>query len=143
MAALVNNDESDLTSSMSLVDEQFLTTNIYLLWTSNPEDEYKIQAVFGSAVHHDFEFVDEFQLKSREKTVVFRLKHQKPMSSLSHQGKGSRGEEFFSMRISTKAMGIVANYNDSTPRIADFNVPHQFLFDIKFQIPLLLSAKGE
>jgi hypothetical protein len=148
MSSLFDDDERNLTGSMSLVNESILSTNIYLLWTSSPDDEYKMQALFGSALHHDFEKVDEFQLKSRHSIIVYQLTHHKVDSSTrsvnpSHDAEENHEKEVFFIRISTKAMGMSANYNDSTERIADFGTPHQFLFDIKLHTPLLRLNKGK
>ena len=148
MSTSVHEDESDLTSSMLVIEDHPLTTNIYLLWTSGPDDGFKIQAVFGSAVQHDFERIDQFRSNSGQSIIVYRLKHQTTVSSeqtssASNERRRNDTKQTFSMRITNRAQGSTKSYEDSTSLIADTDIPFQFLFEAKFQSRLLRQPRGE
>ena len=127
MSALVNNSDEYQSLSIIPINNNFHTIYIYLLWNSNLDDEFKIQALFGKASIYELLPIERFSIDQRSGTIVYRLEYKIEY--------GNQTSEKYQLKMST-------NFDDIKQRFVNLNLPYQFLFDVHFQRHLLSSPKG-
>jgi len=146
MAALINNVDKDGYTSFVSINDDFQTISIYLLWRSNIDEEFKIQALFGKTLRFDFEPIERFRTEHKVEIVVYRLVYQIPMDNDEYTKVCNENNNTtmnkYQLRMSAKTMNMAANYDDSQQRIININDKYQFLFDVHFQNNILSAAKG-
>jgi len=146
MSELENNEVEDAHGSFLSINSNFKTISIYLLWRSNIDDDFKIQAIFGKNLKYDFEPIDRWFSEHRSQIIVYRLEYKMPINNDEYTNISNRNNITFinkyHLRMTTKTMNISTNYDDSKQRIMNVNEQYQFLFDVRFQNHMLSSPKG-
>lgn len=130
--------------SLLMIDDHFQIIYIYLLWSSNIDEEYKIHAVFGKNVNYDFQPIDRFKSDHKLETIVYRLEYHMSIIdedlTTSNENNNNTINKYH-LRMSTKTKNIPINYDDIKQRTIDINEPNQFLFDVQFQNTILPISK--
>jgi hypothetical protein len=146
MSVLINTGSEDQFTSFGSINGDVQTISIYLLWRSNIDEEFKIQALFGKSLKYDLEPVERFRSEHKLEIIVYRLECKIPIESdeytkLSYENNNSIMNKY-QLRISTKTMNISAHYDDTKQRTINIDDPYQFLFDVHFQNNILPLSKG-
>ena len=129
---------TSLEKSMLLISNEHLQSiSIYLLCTSNQDEEFNIQAIFGKNFKSDFQPIDRFQSEERSEIVLYRLDYDITLSENIQQNNK------YHLKMSFPTRNIPVNCEDSKVRTIDPNQRAQFLFDVHFhrQIPLISKRK--
>lgn len=146
MSEIINLTNEDLRTSFTSLTDELQSISIYLLWRSNIDEEFKIQALFGKTLKYDLEPVEKFRTELKSEIIVYRLQYQMLINDNEYTKNSNENNNStmnkYQLRISAKAMNISAHYDDSKQRIIDINSPYQFLFDVHFQNNILPLSKG-
>jgi hypothetical protein len=133
MDLLINNFDGNESISILSINNHFQTIYIYLLWSSNIDEEFKIQALFGESSMYELTPIDRFRTENKSETIVYRLEYKILINNEEYGNLMTK----YQLRMSTKT-----NYDDIKQRTINLNIPYQFLFDVHFQNHLLSSSKG-
>ena len=133
MSGLINNFDENLSLSIIPINNDFHTIYLYLLWNSNIDEEFKIQALFGKSSTYELTPIDRFRTENKSETIVYQLEYK---ISNNNEEYGNLMHKY-QLRMSTKT-----NYDDTKQRTINLNIPYQFLFDVHFPNHLLSSSKG-
>lgn len=129
---------NNLEQSMLMISNEHLQTiSIYLLCTSNQDEEFNIQAIFGKNLKYDFKPIDRFQSEERSEIVLYRLDFDITLFENIQQNNK------YHLKMSFPTRNNLVNCEDSKVRTIDSDQRAQFLFDVQFhrQIPLISKRK--
>jgi hypothetical protein len=139
MSMVINSITGGESPSLLMINDHFQIIHIYLLWSSNNDDEFKIQAIFGKNLNYNFEPVDRFRSDHKLETIIYRLEYHMPIidddRTTSNEINNNTINKYH-LRMSTKV-----NYDDLKPRTININQPYQFVFDVQFQNNFLPISK--
>jgi hypothetical protein len=146
MLGLVNTVDENSSISLISINGQFQKITIYLLCSSNIDDDFKIQALFGKSEKLDLEPIERLQTDHRSQTVVYRLERHVPINddqytNTSNENNNSSMNKY-QLTMSTKTRNTSTHYDDSKQRTIHMNSPYQFLFDVHFHNHLLPSSQS-
>jgi len=142
MSELENNEVEDAHESFLPINSNSQTISIYVLWRSNIDEDFKIQAIFGKNQKYDFEPIDKWFTDHRSQIIVYRLEYKMSINNDESTKISNQNNTKYQLRMATKTMNISTNYDDSKQRIMNVNESYQFLFDVHFQNHMLSSPKG-
>jgi hypothetical protein len=138
MSATIDYADEDQSISIMSINDDFQTIDIYLLWNSKIDDEFKIHGLFGESLRYELEPIERFRSELELETIVYRMQYKIPMNNEEYGNIIAK----YRLKMLTKTRNISVNYDDIKQRIINVNIPSQFLFDVQFQNHLLSSPKG-
>jgi len=127
MSVVENEENDERTSSLLVVENRFETISIYLIWNSNVDEEWKIQASFGKNLDENFCRIDQFQIDQKTVANLYQLDYKLLLSEQSDNVTKTYQLKFL-RQTSNNNYKI---YDDVKQRTINTRQSHEFLCDTR------------